>query len=316
MEQKPLALVLAGPTASGKTDLSIRIAKALGCEIVCMDSMQIYRGMDIGTAKPTKTEMAGVPHHMLDVADPREAFSVARYQEMAETVMTEIVQRGHYPLLVGGTGFYLRALRNPMAMGGVGSDEAIRGELETIAQKENGKEQLHAMLAQADPVTAERLPLNDVKRVVRALEVYRITGQPFSQQENPARELPFRYRTAALTMDRELLYDRCNRRVLQMMEQGLLNEVRGLLASGVSAEVQAMKGIGYKELIPCVTSDADVELAVAAIQQGTRRYAKRQLTWFRHESNIHWVNALDTDALEQLLDFYQTEGDQEHAGKD
>ncbi len=306
MEQKPRALVLVGPTASGKTALSIGTAKALDCEIVCMDSMQIYRGMNIGTAKPTAEEMDGIPHHMLDVADPRESFSVARYQEMAEQVMGEIVARGHTPLLVGGTGFYLRALRNPMAMGGVGSDETIRTELEARAAQEGGREALHAELATVDPETAARLPVNDTRRVIRALEVYRVTGVPFSQQENPERELPFIYRTAALTMEREVLYQRVNLRVEQMMAQGLLDEVRGLLEAGVPAEAQAMKAIGYKELVPCVLSDAPVDKAVAAIQQGTRRYAKRQLTWFRHETDIHWVEALAPDAMEQLIAYYQS----------
>lgn len=306
MEQKPRVLVLAGPTASGKTALSIGVAKALDCEIVCMDSMQIYRGMNIGTAKPTAEEMDGIPHHMLDVADLRESFSVARYQEMAEQVMGEIVARGHTPLLVGGTGFYLRALRNPMAMGGVGSDETIRTELEARAAQEGGREALHAELATVDPETAARLPVNDTRRVIRALEVYRVTGVPFSRQENPERELPFTYRTVALTMEREVLYQRVNLRVEQMMAQGLLDEVRGLLEAGVPAEAQAMKAIGYKELVPCVLSGAPVDEAVAAIQQGTRRYAKRQLTWFRHETDIHWVEALAPDALEQLIAYYQS----------
>ena len=210
------------------------------------------------------------------------------------------------PLLVGGTGFYLRALRNPMAMGGVGSDETIRTELEARAAQEGGREALHAELATVDPETAARLPVNDTRRVIRALEVYHITGVPFSRQENPERELPFTYRTAALTMEREVLYQRVNLRVEQMMAQGLLDEVRGLLEAGVPAEAQAMKAIGYKELVPCVLSGAPVDEAVAVIQQGTRRYAKRQLTWFRHETDIHWVEALAPDALEQLIAYYQS----------
>ena len=197
MEQKPRVLVLAGPTASGKTALSIQVAKALNCEIVCMDSMQIYRGMDIGTAKPTREEMEGIPHHMLDVADPREAYSVAMYQQQAEQAMGDIAARGHTPLLVGGTGFYLRALRNPMAMGGAGSDADIRAELENIAAEANGREKLHAMLAQVDADTAARLPVNDVRRVIRALEVFRLTGKPFSRQDIPQRAVPFAYRVAA-----------------------------------------------------------------------------------------------------------------------
>ena len=198
MEQKPRALVLAGPTASGKTALSIQVAKALNCEIVCMDSMQIYRGMDIGTAKPTREEMEGIPHHMLDVADPREAYSVAMYQQQAEQAMGDIVARGHTPLLVGGTGFYLRTLRNPMAMGGAGSDADIRAELENIAAEANGREKLHAMLAQVDADTAARLPVNDVRRVIRALEVFRLTGKPFSRQDIPQRECPAFLRQAVL----------------------------------------------------------------------------------------------------------------------
>lgn len=310
MEHKPLALVLAGPTASGKTALSIRVAKALDCEILCMDSMQIYRGMDIGTAKPTKEEMAGVPHHMLDVADPRENYSVAMYQQQAEQVMAEIFARGRTPLLVGGTGFYLRALRNPMAMGGAGSDAEIRGELETISTQPGGREKLHAMLTQVDAETAARLPVNDVRRVIRALEVYRLTGRPFSRQEIPERPIPFDYRVAALTMERERLYDRVNRRVDQMMEQGLLEEVRGLLQGGISPDAQAMKGLGYKELLPCVLDGAPLAEAVERIKLGTRHYAKRQLTWFRHEEDILWVDALAGDAFERLMAYYTNERDE------
>lgn len=309
MEQKPRVLVLAGPTASGKTALSIQVAKALNCEIVCMDSMQIYRGMDIGTAKPTREEMEGIPHHMLDVADPREAYSVAMYQQQAEQVMGDIVARGHTPLLVGGTGFYLRALRNPMAMGGAGSDADIRAELENIAAEANGREKLHAMLAQVDADTAARLPVNDVRRVIRALEVFRLTGKPFSRQDIPQRAVPFAYRVAALTMERERLYDRVNRRVDQMMAQGLLAEVSGLLQAGVPPDAQAMKGLGYKELLPCVLQNAPVEAAVENIKLGTRHYAKRQLTWLRREEEVLWVDALSPDARSQLLTYYTHESD-------
>ena len=304
MAGKPQALVLAGPTASGKTALSIQLAKALGCEIVCMDSMQIYQGMDIGTAKPTREEMAGVPHHMLDVADPREAYSVAMYQQQAERAMEEIVARGRVPLLVGGTGFYLRALRNPMAMGGAGSDADVRGELEAIAAQPDGRARLHAMLAQVDGETAARLPVNDVRRVIRALEVYRLTGRPFSRQETPQRVLPFDYRVAALTMERERLYERVNRRVDQMMDQGLLDEVRGLLQAGVPPDAQAMKGLGYKELLPCILEGAPVADAVERIKLGTRHYAKRQLTWLRREADVLWVDALSPEAFRELLAYY------------
>ena len=188
--------VLTGPTASGKTALSIRLAKAYQCEIVCMDSMQIYRGMNIGTAKPTLAEMDGIPHHMIDVANPEEAFSVARYQEMAEEYIADIQSRGKKVLLVGGTGLYLRALRQPMAMGDVAANDKIRAELEALAAQENGKQRLHDMLAEVDPDTAARLHLNDVRRAVRALEVYQLTGVPFSKQPQLQGEGRFTYRVA------------------------------------------------------------------------------------------------------------------------
>lgn len=307
MAGKPQALVLAGPTASGKTALSIQLAKALGCEIVCMDSMQIYRGMDIGTAKPTQAEMEGVPHHMLDVADPRESYSVAMYKEQAEQVMGQILARGRTPLLVGGTGFYLRALRNPMAMGGAGSDAGIRAELEAVGAEPGGRARLHAMLAQVDPETAARLPVNDTRRVIRALEVYRLTGNPFSRQEAPEQPVPFAYGVAALTMERQRLYDRVNRRVDAMMDQGLLEEVRSLLQAGVSPDAQAMKGLGYKELLPVALEGAPLDEAVERIKLGTRHYAKRQLTWFRREEDVLWVDALEQDALERLIRYYSNE---------
>lgn len=307
MLQKPRVLALVGPTASGKTALSIGVAKALGCEIVCMDSMQIYRGMDIGTAKPTQAEMEGIPHHMLDVADPRESYSVAMYKEQAEQVMGQILARGNTPLLVGGTGFYLRALRNPMAMGGAGSDAGIRAELEAVGAEPGGRARLHAMLAQVDPETAARLPVNDTRRVVRALEVYRLTGKPFSRQEALEQPVPFAYGVAALTMERQRLYDRVNRRVDAMMDQGLLEEVRSLLQAGVSPDAQAMKGLGYKELLPVALEGAPLDGAVERIKLGTRHYAKRQLTWFRREEDVLWVDALEQDALERLIRYYSNE---------
>lgn len=302
--------VLTGPTASGKTAFSIRLAEDFGCEIVCMDSMQIYRHMDIGTAKPTAAEMAGIPHHMLDVAAPDEAFSVARYQEMAEECIADIHARGKRALIVGGTGFYLRALRHPMAMGDATADEDIRGELEALAAQAGGKQRLHDMLAEADPETAARLHLNDVRRAVRALEVYRMTGIPFSQQpqiETPSR---FHYRVASLTMARSLLYERIERRVDAMVAQGLVEEVSGLLARGVPADCQAMKAIGYKEIVPFLRGEATWVETDALLKLNTRHYAKRQLTWMRREEDVFWVDALAPDAYERLKTWY-TQGEAE-----
>ena len=300
--------VLTGPTASGKTALSIRLAKAHDCEIVCMDSMQIYRRMNIGTAKPTDEEMEGIPHHMLDVAEPDEAFSVARYQEMAEECIADIHRRGKRALLVGGTGLYLRALRQPMAMGDVSGDEAIRRELEALAAGENGKQRLHDMLSAVDPDTAARLHLNDVRRAVRALEVFRLTGVPFSKQPQVQGESRFQYRVATLTMDRALLYSRIEKRVDIMMAQGLVEEVRGLLDSGVPADCQAMKAIGYKEIVPYLLDQATLEETDALLKLNTRHYAKRQLTWMRREEDVCWVDALQPDAYDTLEKWY-TQGE-------
>ena len=310
-DQRACCWVLTGPTASGKTSLSIRLAKAFQCEIICMDSMQIYRGMDIGTAKPTMEEMDGIPHHMLDVADPRENYSVAQYQQAAENVAQEIIQRGRQPLFVGGTGLYLRALRHPMSMGQAAADDALRETLQQEADAPGGKEALHHRLAMVDPDTAERLPLNDVRRVIRALEVYELTGVPFSKQPQVEEEARFRYRVATLAMERSLLYGRIEQRVDAMMEQGLPNEIKGLLDAGVPADAQAMKAIGYKELIPALRGDISMEEAVAALKQSTRHYAKRQLTWMRREEDVCWVDSLSTDAYEQLANWY-TQGAENH----
>lgn len=296
--------VLTGPTASGKTALSIRLAKAHDCEIVCMDSMQIYRRMNIGTAKPTMDEMDGVPHHMLDVVEPDEEFSVARYQELAEGCIADIRARGKRALLVGGTGLYLRALRQPMAMGDVSADERVRAELEAISMEEGGKQRLHDMLEAVDPVTAARLHVNDSRRVIRALEVYRLTGVPFSQQPQIQTESRYRYRVATLTMDRSVLYSRIERRVDIMLQQGLADEVRGLLESGVPADAQAMKAIGYKELAPYVRGECTREEMEYLLKLNTRHYAKRQLTWMRREPDVLWVDGLAPDAYETLENWY------------
>ena len=303
MEKKE-CWVLTGPTASGKTALSIRLAKAHDCEIVCMDSMQIYRRINIGTAKPTVEEMSGIAHHMLDVAEPDENFSVARYQEMAEECIADIQARGKRALLVGGTGLYLRALRQPMAMGDASADEAIRAELEQLATENGGKQRLHDMLAEVDPETAARLHLNDVRRAVRALEVYRLTGVPFSKQPQIQTDSRFVYRVASLTMDRALLYSRIEKRVDSMIQQGLLDEVRGLLESGVPADCQAMKAIGYKEIIPYLRGEATWEETDYLLKLNTRHYAKRQLTWMRREADVLWVDTMTMDAYAMLENWY------------
>lgn len=308
MDRKETCWVLTGPTASGKTEFSLRLARAHGCEIICMDSMQIYRGMDIGTAKPTEVERALVPHHMVDIADPTEPYSVARYQEEAEACVRELFARGRRPLFVGGTGLYLRALRHPMAMGDTMGDPAFRAAMEDIAKQTDGRKILHERLRQTDPTSAERIHPNNVRRVIRALEVQHLTGVPFSEQPQPDQPPPFRYRVACLTMNRETLYQRIDRRVDAMLAAGLADEVRRLLDGGVPANAQAMMGLGYKELIPYLRGQCSLEGAANALKLGTRHYAKRQITWLRREEDVLWVDALADDAYEQLERWY-TEGE-------
>lgn len=297
MGEKPAVIAVAGPTASGKSDLGLKLAQRLGGEIVCMDSMQIYRRMDIGTAKPTAQERALLPHHMLDVADPTEAYAVADYAVAAEQVIAQILSRGRVPILVGGTGLYLKALMDGLSLGGTGGDERLRAELNALADEPGGKERLHARLAAVDPETAARLHPNDRRRVIRAIEVYEQTGVPMSRQNHAAQDRPFRVLPLALEWPRDLLYARLETRVHRMMEMGLLSEVRALLESGVAPAAQSMQGIGYKELIPAAMGQDDVNRAVWDIIVHTRHYAKRQGTWLRAEPRCVWLDARDADGL-------------------
>ena len=299
MKEKIICRVLTGPTASGKTALSLRLAEKHGWEIFCMDSMQIYRGMDIGTAKPTREERARVPHRMIDICDPRDAFSVAAYREQAEALVRQKAEEGREVLFVGGTGLYLQAMMHPMGMGSVPADETLRAELRALAATEEGKNRLHGMLAEIDPATAARLPVGDVRRTIRAIEVTRGTGIPFSMQPDREEESPFLWRVAATDMPREILYDRINRRVEQMIREGLAEEVRRLLEAGVPPESQSMQGLGYKEMVPYLRGEWPMDKAVEEIQKGSRHYAKRQGTFLRRLEGIRSVDALAADAAEQ-----------------
>lgn len=296
--------VITGPTACGKSELAMQVAKSCGGEIICMDSMQIYRHMDIGTAKPTAQEQAEVAHHMLDIIDPWESFSVAAYSRMAEACAAQIIDRGHVPVFVGGTGFYLRALRHPMAMGGTAASPEIRAELEKQAEESNGPQLLHDQLEQVDPVTAQRLHPNDVRRVIRALEVYAVTGKPFSEQSRMEEEKPrFDYRVVCLNRNRAMLYERIELRVDHMMKMGLEDEVESLLKMGVSPAAQAMQAIGYKEIIPLVNKECSYEEAVSLLKLNTRHYAKRQLTWMRREEDVLWLEAGQPDLLTKTMEY-------------
>ncbi len=296
--KKPLIPVFAGPTASGKSALALQAAKDLGGEIVCMDSMQVYRSMDIGTAKPTGAERAQVPHHMLDVAEPEEAFSVAEYARGAGNAIRDILSRGRLPVLCGGTGLYLRALSRPMDFGFVPSDPEVRAKYQRYAD-EYGAPALHGLLGDRDRKSADRLHSNDLRRVIRALEVQELTGQPFSAQEMPENgEGEWTLRPFAISWPRETLYNRINARVGSMLRDGLAEEVRALLERGVSPQAQSMQGLGYKELVPCLRGGISLTEAGELIARRTRNYAKRQLTWFRADGRIRWLPGdMGTDAL-------------------
>ena len=303
---KPTVLALVGPTGAGKTRTAIALCDALGAEIVSMDSMQIYRGMDIGTAKPTAAERAQAVHHMIDVADPQEIFTVSMYRDMAAEVIGDILARGRQPMLVGGTGLYLNALSYEMNLGEDGADRVLRDELNAIAGEPGGPQRLHKRLASVDPQSAARLHPNDVRRVVRAIEVYETTGKPLSSMDDARREGPYRMLVYGLSLPREQMYARINARVDGMMDDGLVDEVRALLAQGVEPrrEGGAMQAIGYKEIVAALRGETDMDTAVALIKQSSRRYAKRQWTWFRHDPRVQWFDFTEypsAQALEEAL---------------
>ena len=291
-------ICIAGPTASGKTGLAVALAQALNGEVVSCDSMQIYRGMDVGTAKPTPEEMQGVPHHLLDVADPGEDFSVGRYVRLATEAITDIHSRGRTAIVAGGTGLYLDSLVKGEEFAPP-SREGERKFLEDAAEQK-GIEYVYDMLMEADPETAERLHLSDRKRIIRAMEVFLITGLPLSWHIAQSRQRPPRYRPAWLGLnfrDRAKLYARIDARVDQMLAQGLEQEVQRLLDAGVDPQTTAMQAIGYKELASALRGECTVEEAASRIKQASRNYAKRQLTWFRRNDKIRWIYPDETPDL-------------------
>lgn len=302
---KPTVLAVTGCTASGKSTLALALAQALNGEILCMDSMQIYRRMDIGTAKPSREEQAAVPHHLLDLVEPWESFAVADYVKAFEAVLPEVIGRGHTPVLVGGTGLYLKSLIHGMTLGTAKSDAAVRARYEALAFQPQGRERLHAMLAQVDPDSAARLHPNDLRRVIRALEVFELTGTPMSRQKREEPERPYRILPIALHMPREALYRRIEKRVDQMLAQGLIEEVQSLLDSGVSPDCQAMQAIGYKELVPVARGKAPAAPAVEQLILNTKHYAKRQETWCKGENETLWLEA-DENALKNALALWES----------
>lgn len=292
MLEMPKILAIVGPTASGKTALSIALAHALNGEVVSVDSMQIYRDMDVGTAKPSLDEREGVPHHLIDIADPDEPFSVADYVTAAEHAVKDILSRGRLPIFCGGTGLYLDAFLRGGVCEAPGANEALRAELYEIAEHE-GAEALHAMLAECDPESAAATPAGNVRRVVRAIEIYRLTGIPKTEWDRRSREIPQRYNAAVIGLsfqNRALLYRRIEQRVDIMLQNGLLDETRRLLDRGVfERSPTAAAAIGYKELLPFLRGECALEEAVEQLKTATRRYAKRQLTWFNAKEYVHMM---------------------------
>lgn len=288
--KKPL-VVLTGPTAVGKTKLSITLAKALGGEIISADSMQVYKHMDIGSAKITEKEMDGVPHHLIDVLSPFEEFHIVRFQELAKKAMEDIYSRGRIPVFVGGTGFYIQAVTKDIDFTEGEEDKEYREELSRLAA-EKGNEFLHEMLRNIDPKSAEEIHANNVKRVIRALEFYKENGFPISQhnEEQKQNETPYNLAYFVLNAPRELLYERIDRRVDEMMENGLMEEVQKLKDMGCRREMTSMQGLGYKEILSFLEGEVPLEEAVRILKRDTRHFAKRQLTWFRRESDVIWVD--------------------------
>ncbi len=292
MERK--LIVLCGPTASGKSACAVDLCRRVGGAVVSCDSMQLYRGMDIGTAKPTEGEMRGIPHLMLDVLEPGEACSAARYRELVLPLIDQRFEQGVQPVLCGGTGLYINALTKPLGFS-IKGDDALRAELEQLPRKT-----LHDMLAGIDPASAARLHMNDTRRVVRAIEVYKLTGKTLTEQMSldQARPADYPARLFALSWPRERLYARIDARVDEMIGAGLVNEVKNLLNNGLSIGSTAMQAIGYKEIAQALSGAISMDEAVSLLKQATRNYAKRQLTWFTQDARVCWVSAEDRSISE------------------
>ena len=293
MAQSKKLIVICGPTATGKTKLGVALAKALDGEVVSADSMQVYRGMPIGTAQPTAEERDGVPHHMMAMADPSENYSVARYVEEATACVEDIFARGKQPILVGGTGLYIDALCKGQTFSDFQPDSGLRAKLQAQAAQ-GGLPRLWVDLERIDPEAAARLHPNDEKRILRALEVWYTTGKTISQHNRETQAVPPRYEALTITLtyaDRQALYARIDQRVDEMMKHGLVKEIQALLAAGIPKDGTAMQAIGYKELVPAVASgDADaIQQAAEEVKLRSRQYAKRQLSWFRRNPKAHWI---------------------------
>lgn len=293
--KKPL-IVLTGPTAVGKTKLSIALAKAVNGEIISADSMQVYKYMDIGSAKIRPEEMQGVPHYLVDVLLPEDEFHIVRFQQMAKEAMEQIYAKGKIPILVGGTGFYIQAITREIDFTEGEQDDSYRKELEALAA-EKGNEFLHNMLVEVDPVSAKEIHANNVKRVIRALEFYHQNGTPISShnQEQKEHQTPYNLAYFVLNAPRDLLYQRIEARIDEMVQEGLVKEVEALRQMGYHKGMVSMQGLGYKEILSYLEGECTLEEAIYILKRDTRHFAKRQLTWFRRESEVTWVNKDEFD---------------------
>ncbi len=287
--KKPL-LVIVGPTAVGKTDLSVAIARVLDMEVISADSMQVYKGMDIGTAKVPLEIRQQIPHHLIDICQPDEPYSAAEFQRDALKAIEQIHQRKRVPLMVGGTGLYVRSVTHGYLFSDAPKDQQIRDKWQAFSQ-EYGSQRLYEQLMKNDPETAHKLHPNDQKRIIRALEVQELTGLPFSQWQKQQKEQEpwFDVMTVGLWMERKLLYERIHRRVDRMLQEGLVEEVRGLLAKGYDESLPSMQGLGYKEIIAYLKGQWSLEEAVYELKKRTRHFAKRQFTWFQRQHEVHWL---------------------------
>lgn len=300
--KKPL-IILTGPTAVGKTELSIALAKAINGEIISADSMQVYKHMDIGSAKITKEEMDGVVHHLVDVIEPSEEFNVVRFQQMAKETMKSIYEKGKIPIVVGGTGFYIQALLNDIDFEDTKEDSKYRKMLEEEARM-YGVTYLHNKLKEVDPQSALDIHENNVKRVIRALEYYHLTNEPISKHNEIQKQKtsPYNFAYFVLTMDREKLYDRINKRIDLMLDAGLIEEVTWLKEQGYTSDMVSMKGLGYKEILEYLDGAYSLEEAIYILKRDTRHFAKRQLTWFKREKEVIWLEKKQTTTTKDLLE--------------
>jgi tRNA dimethylallyltransferase len=312
MTQKPM-VILTGPTAVGKTALSLELARQIDGEIVSADSMQVYKGMDIGSAKITPDEMEGIPHHLVDVLQPWEEFNVVRFQTMAKAACQEIWARNRIPIITGGTGFYIQALLYDVDFTANDEDTAFRRQCEAQATTEEGRKALHEQLQKVDPESAVLIHPNNSKRVIRALEFYEQTGTPISQHNEKERgkTSPYRFLYAVLSRDRKILYDRIDKRVDQMIDNGLVEEVEKLRREGCHRDMVAMQGLGYKEILDYLDGRITLEEAIYIIKRDTRHFAKRQMTWFRRERDVTFFSfdgKEEAQVLSEILECLRTRG--------